>query len=262
MTDEKRHRNEHRADTTPVALVTGGAVRVGRAIALGLAEAGHDVVIGYGASASAAEDARGDIEQLGRSCHTVQADLTHPDGPDQLVDETRSRFSRLDVVVNSAASFRSMPLEDVDAAEFDAAMALNVRAPHLVVRAAIDLLRASQGCVVNITDLSAFQAWTGYPHHAVSKAALAHLTRVQARSYAPEVRVNAIAPGAVLAPDDWSDEQWDAIAEKAALRRPGSPANVVQAVLYLVSADFVTGHVLPVDGGRLLGATGPTTDEE
>ncbi|NNL29444.1 MAG: SDR family oxidoreductase, partial [Gemmatimonadetes bacterium] len=209
-----------------------------------------------------AEDTRGEIEELGRACHTVQADLTDPAGPDHLVDEVRSRFGRLDVVVNSAASFRSMPLEDVDAAEFDAAMALNVRAPHLVVRAALDLLRPSKGCVVNITDLSALQAWTGYPHHAVSKAALAHLTRVQARSYAPHVRVNAIAPGAVLAPDDWSEERWDAVAEQAALRRTGSPADVVEAVLYLVSADFVTGHVLPVDGGRLLGATGPMTDEQ
>lgn len=262
MTDQKRHHDESSRDVTPVALVTGGAVRVGRAIALGLAEAGHDIVIGYGSSADAAEETRGDIERLGRACLTVQADLTEPAGPDHLVEAARSGFGRLDVVVNSAASFRSMPLEDVDAAEFDAAMALNVRAPHLVTRAAIDLLRASRGCVVNITDLSAFQAWTRYPHHAVSKAALAHLTRVQARSYAPEVRVNAIAPGAVLAPDEWPDERWHAVAEKAALRRTGSPDDVVQAVLYLVAADFVTGHVLPVDGGRLLGATGPVTDEE
>lgn len=257
MTDRIRHRN----DATPVALVTGGAVRVGRAIALGLADVGYDVLIGYGSSSNAAEDTREEIGRMGRVCHTFQADLTHPDGPARLVEEARSRFGRLDVVVNSAASFRSMALEDVDAAEFDATMALNVRAPHLVVRAAVDLLRASGGCVVNITDLSAFQAWTGYPHHAVSKAALAHLTRVQARAYAPAFRVNAVAPGAVLAPDDWPDERWSAVAKKAALRRTGSPSDVVQAVLYLVSADFVTGHVLPVDGGRLLGATGPMTDD-
>jgi len=267
MTDEKRHRDESPGDespgdSSPVALVTGGAVRVGRAIALGLAEAGHHIVIGYGSSGDAAEETLRDIGALGRACHAVQADLTDPSGPDQLVEEVRSRFGRLDVVVNSAASFRSMPLEDVDADEFDAVMALNVRAPHLVARAALDLLRASNGCVINITDLSAFQAWTRYPHHAVSKAALAHLTRVQARAYAPEVRVNAIAPGAVLAPDDWPDERWNAVAEKAALRRTGGPDDVVQAVLYLVSADFVTGHVLPVDGGRLLGATGPMTDDE
>ena len=165
----------------------------------------------------------------------------------------------MDLVVNSAASFRSMPLLDVDASEWDAVMALNVRAPHLVVRAAADMLRASQGSVVNITDLSAFQAWTEYPHHAVSKAALAHLTRVQARALAPDVRVNAIAPGAVLPPDDWPPERWEALAERAALARVGTPEDVVAAVLYLAEANFVTGHVLPVDGGRLLGPKGPPT---
>lgn len=262
MTASKRHHEAPAPDAHPVALVTGGAIRVGRAIALGLAEAGHDLVIGYRSSGDEAEQTCRDIEALGRRCNAVQADLSTPDGPDALVEAARSGFGRLDVVVNSAASFRSMPLEDVGAEEFDAVMALNVRAPHLVVRAAADLLRAARGSVVNITDLSAFQAWTRYPHHAVSKAALAHLTRVQARSYAPDIRVNAIAPGAVLAPDDWSDERWDAVADKAVLQRTGSPDDVVQAVLYLVSADFVTGHVIPVDGGRLLGAVGPVTDEE
>ncbi|MDX1495760.1 MAG: SDR family oxidoreductase, partial [Longimicrobiales bacterium] len=256
MIDQKHHHAEEDDQERPVALVTGGAVRVGRAIALGLAEAGHDVVIGYHSSGSVAADTVREIEALGVACHAVQADLAKPDGSETLVDGARGRFGRLDVVVNSAASFRSMPLREVDADEFDSVMALNVRAPHLVVRAAEDLLREASGCVVNITDLSAFQAWTSYPHHAVSKAALAHLTRVQARSYAPHIRVNAIAPGAVLAPDDWSQERWDAVAERAVLRRTGSPDDVVEAVLYLVTADFVTGHVIPVDGGRLLGATG------
>lgn len=261
MTAEKSHRRTDDA-SRPVALVTGGAIRVGRAIALGLAEAGHDLVIGYRSSVGAAEETRREIERLGGAAHAVQADLATAEGPEVLVGSARERFGRLDVVVNSASSFRSMPLTDVDAEEFDAVMALNVRAPHLVVRAAADLLRTARGSVVNITDLSAFQAWTSYPHHAVSKAALAHLTRVQARSLAPDVRVNAISPGAVLPPDDWSEERWSAIAEKAVLGTTGGPEDVVQAVLYLVSAGFVTGHVIPVDGGRLLGAPGPMTDED
>jgi NAD(P)-dependent dehydrogenase (short-subunit alcohol dehydrogenase family) len=136
-------------------------------------------------------------------------------------------------------------------------MDLNVRAAHLLTRACAGMLGAARGSVVNITDLSAFQAWTVYPHHAVSKAALAHLTRVQARALAPDVRVNAIAPGAVLPPDDWSDERWEALAQRAVLQRVGSPDDVVQAVRYLIQANFVTGHVLPVDGGRLLGPKGP-----
>lgn len=262
MTDRKRHLqpDDHGspdAGQSPVALVTGGAVRIGRAIALGLAGEGYDLVVAYNSSADAAAATKAEIESMDRACHLVQADLATPQGPEVAVDATRDAFGRLDVVVNSAASFRAGPLTEVDAGEFDAVMALNVRAAHLIVRAAVELLRAARGSVVNITDLSAFQAWTGYPHHAVSKAALAHLTRVQASALAPDIRVNAVAPGAVLAPDDWSEARWSALADKAVLRRTGSPDDVVQAVLYLVSADFVTGHVLPVDGGRLLGASGP-----
>jgi len=133
-------------------------------------------------------------------------------------------------------------------------MALNVRAPHLLVRAAAPLLRASKGNVVNITDLAAFQPWTERPHHAVSKAALAHLTRIQARVLAPEVRVNAVAPGAVLPPDDLSAERRQALAAATPLKRLGTPEDVVQAVLYLAGAPFVTGEILVVDGGRLLGS--------
>lgn len=262
MTDRKRHLqpDDHGPPDdggSPVALVTGGAVRIGRAIALGLAREGHDLVVAYNSSADAAATTKADIESMDRACHLVQADLATRRGPEVVVDAARDLFGRLDVVVNSAASFRAAPLTEVDAEEFDAVMALNVRAAHLIVRAAVQLLRAARGSVVNITDLSAFQAWTGYPHHAVSKAALAHLTRVQARALAPDVRVNAVAPGAVLAPDDWPEARWSAMADKAVLRRTGSPDDVVQAVLYLVSADFVTGHVIPVDGGRLLGASGP-----
>jgi pteridine reductase len=240
-----------------VALVTGGAVRLGRALALGLADAGYDILIGYRFSSDAAREAVAEIERRGRVAEAVQADLADPEASSLLADAVRQRFGRLDLLVNSAASFRSVPLMDVDAEEWDRVMDLNVRAPHLVVRACADLLRASRGCVVNITDLSVFQAWTVYPHHAVSKAALAHLTRVQARALAPEVRVNAVAPGAVLPPEDWPEARWDALAERAVLGRTGSPEDVVQAVLYLAEARFVTGHVLPVDGGRLLGPKGP-----
>lgn len=241
-----------------VALVTGGAVRLGRAIALGLAEAGWDLVIGYATSAPASEDTRERIEAMGRSCLAVQADLSHPQGVATLADGVRTEHGRLDLLVNSAASFRGVPLLDVDAEEWSRVMDLNVRAPHLLVRALADLLRKARGSVVNLIDLSAFQAWTEYPHHAVSKASLAHLTRVQARALAPEVRVNAVAPGAVLPPDGWPEGRWQALAERAVLGKVGSPRDVVDAVLYLADAAFVTGQVLVVDGGRLLGPSGPS----
>jgi len=242
MTDTNRQR---------VALVTGGAVRLGRAIALGLAEAGYDLVIGYRSSASGAAEVQAAADAMGRRCETVKCDLIDPGAPELLIHAARNAFGRLDVLVNSAASFRSVPLLDIDADEWDSVMALNARAPHLTTRAAADLLRESRGSVINIVDLGAFEAWTERPHHAVSKAALAHLTRIQARVLAPEVRVNAIAPGAVLLPEDWTDEQSEAVAQQAALERVGSPSDVVAAVLYLLEADFITGHILRVDGGRL-----------
>jgi pteridine reductase len=242
MTDTNRQR---------VALVTGGAVRLGRAIALGLAEAGYDLVIGYLSSDAGALEVKSEVARMGRLCEIVRCDLTEPEAPAQLIDAARRAFGRLDVLVNSAASFRAVPLLDVDAEEWDAVMALNTRAPHLTTRAAADLLRESRGAVINLVDLGAVQAWTEHPHHAVSKAALAHLTRIQARVLAPEVRVNGIAPGAVLLPDYWDEGRSKTQAARAALGRVGSPGDVVAAVLYLLEAEFVTGHILPVDGGRL-----------
>jgi NAD(P)-dependent dehydrogenase (short-subunit alcohol dehydrogenase family) len=235
-----------------VALVTGGAVRVGRAITLGLAGHGWDVVVAYHSSVDEAESVSAEVEAVGRRCALVRADLSRPEAAEAVVAAAREGFGRLDLVVNSAASFRAKPLLEVDAAEWDAVMALNARAPHLVVRAAADLLRAARGSVVNIVDLGAFQPWLERPHHAVSKAALVHLTRIQARALAPEVRVNAVAPGAVLKPEDWSEARWNALAESAPLERAGTPDDVVGAVLWLASAAFVTGQVIAVDGGRLL----------
>jgi len=251
-------------DPTPqrVALITGGAVRLGRHIALGLARAGYDVVATYRASEGPAQTLRGEVAALGRRCQIVRADLAEPRAAEEVTGAIRDAFGRLDVLVNSAAGFDEQPLLDVDAERWDAVMAVNVRAPHLLVRAAADLLRSSRGSVINICDLAALQPWTEHPAHSVSKAALAHLTRVQARVLAPEVRVNGVAPGAVLPPESYSDERLAALADAAPLRRLGKPGDVVEAVLYLVGADFVTGQILVVDGGRLLGPPSRRTGGE
>lgn len=242
---------------TPVALVTGGAVRVGRALALGLAQAGHHLVVTWRSSREPAESLVREVEALGRRCETVQLDLTEPEAAEAAVEAARAAFGRLDVLVNSAASFDETSLLEVDAPRWDAVMALNVRAPHLTVRAAAGLLAGSRGCVVNVTDLSAWQAWSRHPVHAVSKAALAHLTRVQARAFAPDIRVNGVAPGAVLPPDDYDEARWRTVEERTPLGRIGTPQDVVRAVLFLVDSPFVTGEVVVVDGGRLLGPSGP-----
>jgi len=241
----------------PVALVTGGAVRIGRALSLGLAEAGYDVVVHYHSSATEAREVCDRIQELGRRTARVSADLGDPEAAGTIIATVRNELGRLDLLVNNAASFESAALEDVDAAGWDAVMNVNLRAPHLLVRAAADLLRSNRGAVVNLVDLSAFQAWTEYPHHAVSKAALAHLTKVQARALAPEVRVNAVAPGAVLLPEHYSSKRREALRKAAPLQRVGTPDDVVRAVIFLAQAPYVTGQVLAVDGGRLVGPTGP-----
>jgi NAD(P)-dependent dehydrogenase (short-subunit alcohol dehydrogenase family) len=240
-----------------VALVTGGAIRVGRAITLALAGAGYDIVISYRSSTAPVEETSAAVVSLGRRCETVRADLSVPASAGVVIDTVRDTFGRLDLLVNSAASFDERGLLELDAEAWDTVMNLNARAPHLLVRAAADLLREARGSVVNIVDLSAFQPWADYPAHSVAKAALAHLTRIQARALAPEIRVNAIAPGAVLPPDNWPTERWDSLAQIAPLQRVGSPEDVAQAVLFFAGAEFVTGQILAVDGGRLLGPAGP-----
>jgi pteridine reductase len=236
-------------------------VRVGRAISMALLEAGYDLAVHYRSSEEAARDLAARAREWGRRCLPLQANLVYPQEAEELAGAAADAFGRLDLLVNSAAGFDSRPLADADAAVWDEVMGLNVRAPHLLTRAAAGPLSASRGAVVNIVDLSAFQAWTEHPVHAVSKAALAHLTRVQARALAPDVRVNAVAPGAVLPPDHYLPERWQALAERTPLRRLGTPDDVAEAVLFLARARYVTGQVLAVDGGRLLGPEGPPGGE-
>lgn len=247
----------HEPHTQRVALVTGGGRRLGRAIALASAEAGYDVMVTYRTSAGGAREVAALVAAMGRRCTAVRADMGDPGDISRLAGSLRDTYGRLDLLVNSAATFASAPLLDVDAEAWNAVMDVNVRGPHLLVRAVAPLLRDSVGSVVNLTDLSAFQPWTEYPHHAVSKAALAHLTRVQARALAPEIRVNAVAPGAVLPPPDYPRERIEALRARTPLRRLGTPDDVVRAVLFLADAPFVTGQILVVDGGRSLGAAGP-----
>lgn len=246
--------NEH--EIQRVALVTGGAVRLGRAISLGLARAGYDLVVHFRSSAGPADTLAREVEALGRRCVLARADLADPAAFGVLA-ESVGALGRLDLLVNSAASFDAHPLLEVDDELWDDVMALNVRAPHLLVRALAPLLERTGGSVVNLVDLSAFQAWADYPVHAVSKAALAHLTRVQARTLAPRIRVNAVAPGAVLPPEDYDPQRLDVLRTRTPLQTLGTPEDVVQAVLFLARSPFVTGQTLTVDGGRLLGPAGP-----
>jgi pteridine reductase len=236
-----------------VALITGGAVRIGRAIAMGLAEAGYDVVLSYHSSASAARSVSEDVQALGRRCEVVEGDVADAADVTRIADEVRRTFGRLDLLVNNASIFRSEPLMEVEEAEWDRVMGVNLKGPFLMVQATADLLAESRGSIVNLVDLSAFQPWVEHPHHAVSKAGLLHLTRVMARALAPRVRVNAIAPGAVLLPDDYDEGMRERSRNRSSLGTLGSPEDVVRTVLFLDASPFITGEVVVVDGGRLLG---------
>ena len=234
---------------TPVALITGGAVRVGRVLSLGLAAEGFDIVLNFHSSGEAARDVVRKVQDMGRRCLPVQGDVGSAADVRDLVSEIDSTFGRLDVLVNNASIFGRGALLELEEAEWDRVMAVNLKGPFLLVQGLARLLRASAGSVVNIVDLSAFEPWTEYPHHAVSKAGLLHLTRVMARVLAPRVRVNAVAPGTVLLPEDYSEAQRQREIDQTLVGHLGSPEDVLRTVLFLTRSPFVNGEVVVVDGG-------------
>ena len=235
-----------------VGLVTGGAVRLGRAISLALAGEGMRLVVHYNSSGDEAEALVDEIRRGGGDSVAIGGDLAHPETVRGLAEEAERAFGGIDVLVNSASVFPPERLEETDDALWDHTLAVNLRAPFLLIRQLAPTLRARRGVVVNMCDLAGLQVWGGYVAHSVAKAGLAHLTRIAARTLAPEVRVVGIAPGAVLPPDSMGGDELAALARSTPLQRNGSPDDVVAALLYLLRADFVTGEITVVDGGRLL----------
>lgn len=232
------------------ALVTGGAHRVGRALSLALGGARMRVAIHYHSSREEGENTARALTEIGAEAHLIQADLRRPGEPERVVQEAAERFDGLDVLVNSAAVMRRTPLGKVGVTEWDDMFALNLRAPFFAAQAAAVVMRDRGGVIVNIADLAAFETWPAYVPHGISKAGVIQLTRALARVLAPTIRVNAIAPGAVLLPPGWDESEAKKIAGATPLRRIGSPEDVAGALLYLLRSDFVTGETLVVDGGR------------
>lgn len=235
------------------ALVTGGAVRVGRAISLALAREGYDVVVHYHDSRDAAGDTVDRIRALGREGEALRADLTRIRQIPPLVAATLELLGGLDLLVNNAGIFPSAPPAEVTPEHWERAFALNARAPFFLIREAAPAMETG-GCVVNVTDVAASGAWPGHAPYAASKAALESLTRSLARAFAPRIRVNAVAPGTVLLPEDATERDREAAAARSPLGGPGRPEDVGRAVLYLDGASYVTGETLRVDGGAALRA--------
>lgn len=236
-----------------VALVTGGAVRVGKAIALALARAGADVVINYHSSADAAVATAAEIEALGRRALAIRADVAQGRQVQALVDEAVARLGRLDVLVNSASLWRKTPWAELDEAAWDQLVDIALKGPFLCAKAAAPHLAAhGDGAIINIVDLSAFVPFPNFMPHSAAKAGLVNLTYALAMELAPAVRVNAVAPGPVLPPADYTEAQIQAAARRTLLGRWGTAEDVAQAVVFLAQAPYITGVVLPVDGGERL----------
>lgn len=227
-----------------VILVTGGARRLGRAIGEELWSHGATIVVHHHRSTEAAQEL---LQRLGERVLLVSADLRDRGATQAMFAEVRSQLGRLDGLVNSAAVFARTPIASLSDEEWDEMLAVNLSAPRRCMQLAI---AAGATAIVNLVDLAATQPWRGYAAYGVAKAGLLHLTRIAAKELLGQVRVNAVAPGLVLLPDDVTPAERERLLAKIAGQKPGTPLDVARAVRYLLSEPFLTGVCLPVDGGQ------------
>jgi pteridine reductase len=245
------------AAARPVVLVTGAARRIGAAIARTLHASGHDLALHCRNSRAELDALVGDLERArARSTLALQADLAEPDRLPELVAATVRHFGRLDALVNNASAFHPTAFATTTPAQWDALFAVNARAPFFLAQAAAPHLANAQGAIVNIADIHAERPLRDHAVYAMSKAALLHMTRALALELAPDVRVNAVSPGAILWPEGGKDPQAQAaILARTPLARTGTPEDIAEAVRWLLQdARYCTGQVLRVDGGRMLEA--------
>lgn len=234
-----------------VALITGAGLRLGRAMALDLANQGFDLVLHANRSAKAVETLAKELRAQGRAVKVLKADLSNARQAEKLAREAWAAFGGVDLLVNNAGIFGPTPLEKLNAAALDEYYAVNLRAPYILAAELGRRMRAGKGgSIVNLACVSAAKPWKDYVPYSISKAGVAALTVGLAKLLAPKVRVNAIAPGTVLPPEDMPARQREALRARLPLQRLGRPEDIVRALRYLVAADFVTGQVLYVDGGR------------
>jgi NAD(P)-dependent dehydrogenase (short-subunit alcohol dehydrogenase family) len=235
-----------------VALVTGAAKRLGRAVALRLAKEGADVAVHHGHSQLEANELVSEIEHLGRRAAAFQAELTDVAAIEKLIVNVVNYFGRLDILINSAATFVETKFGETSEKSYDTSLDTNLKAPFFCSQVAAPYLaKSGRGVIINFADLGGLMGWREFVPHSLSKAGVVMLTRVLAKELAPKVRVNAIAPGTITMPGDPPD--WEAnYTAQAPLRRSGRPDEIADAVVYLIGAEFVTGHVLVLDGGRSL----------
>jgi len=245
-------KSEPRIASAPLAgrtaLVTGGARRIGRAIALALASAGANVAITYRDSQPEAEETVRALAAFGVDAFALRTDLADAESIRQSVAAVIEEFGRLDILVNNAGLFEQAALEQITPEQWDRVFATNTRAPFLVAQAAYPHLRAAHGRIVNIGSLGGMHPWATHAHYCTSKAALHMLSETMAKAWAPEVSVNCVAPGMIVQGE--IDEAYAHFAQKTPMRRNGSAEDVAAAVLFFATGPhFITGQLLAVDGG-------------
>jgi 3-oxoacyl-[acyl-carrier protein] reductase/pteridine reductase len=231
-----------------VVLVTGAAKRIGRSIALSVADAGASVAITYRDSESEAEQTVAELEALGVQAAAFRAELRDPAQIRTAVEAAAARFARLDILVNNAGRYETAALESISVEQWDAMFDTNTRAPFLTAQAAYPHLKAAHGRIINIGSLGGLHPWPTHAHYCTSKAALHMLTRTMSKAWAPEISVNCVAPGMIV--NDEVDPEFEHFAHRTPMKRNGSAADVAAAVLFFATGPhFITGQVLSVDGG-------------
>jgi pteridine reductase len=239
--------------TKPLALVTGGAHRLGKAFALTLAGMGYNLLLHYHSADKEAQQTKSELESLGAKVSLFKADLTQPDQIQSLFSTLDSNFqlSTFNLLVNSAAIMPVGNPRTLELKDWDSALDLNLRAPFLLAQEAAKRM-TNGGLVVNITDVGAQKTWSRYPSYTVSKSALESLTKLLARALAPNVRVNSIAPGLVLQSDVVTQEQWDKLVNRLPLKRAATLDEITSALEFLIKNEYITGQTIVVDGGYSL----------
>jgi pteridine reductase len=238
-------------DQQPLAIVTGGARRLGKHFALTLAKRGYAILLHYHTNSAEAEITANEIQVLGVPAYLVQADLTDDNGLTRVISTLDSLPHRLNILINSASIMKRKDIHAMSGDDWDATFALNLRAPFLLAQQAAKRM-IDKGLIINITDAGVQKLWTGYPAYLVSKSSLETLTRLQAKAYAPGIRVNAIAPGLVLPSLNISGAEWEKLVQRSPQKRPVSLEEITSALLYLVDNKSVTGQTIVLDGGNSL----------
>jgi NAD(P)-dependent dehydrogenase (short-subunit alcohol dehydrogenase family) len=239
-----------KALATRVALVTGAAKRIGRSIALRLAKEGADVVVNYATSKAEAEELTTEIQSLGRRAIALQADVSRRADVHRMFAALEREFGRLDILVNNAGMFFEAKFEELTDEQWDRIMNANLKSQFLCAQAAAPVMkRQGRGRIINLSSLGGILPWPAYTHYCVSKAGVIMLTKCLARALAPEILVNSVAPGTIQFPGEPPDQDY---IKRVPLHRTGTGEDIADAVMYFATADFITGQVIAVDGGRTL----------